>query len=657
MKFCSPALVLGIGMIGACRSTESTPELPELKVIASAGRPQNPDVSPDGKRIAWAAVAGSKFVIFTANPDGSNAAKLTDGGFDFGPVWSPDGKFIAYTGANDDVFVVASDGGAPRQLTSTPARDVVREWLPDGSGVVFYRSGAGAVRTFVARLDGSPPTPLVPAAEGDQWVTVSPDGKLAAFDLHHGSASTIWVQSLVGGPARQLTTEGLENALPTNNMWSPDSKRVLFTSQRTGTWDIWVANVETGQLTQITSDLRNDIQHRWSPDGRWIAFSSDRGGQTDVWIAPSTGGPAIHVTNDPDIESWIRWSRDGQTLFFQTQHAAAGLDLLSLETGTRRNLLSWPSYSIYGVDLSPDGRTAVFTSNRSGNPDIWAVPAAGGEPVPLVTGPGNDGLPRYSPDGKWIVFQSNRSGSEDIWLQSASGGEPVQLTKRSSWESDPVWSPDGSMIVFLSNFENSAESQLDVWVVDAKGGTPRRLSKLAGAARATVWAPDGKHVYFAAAEASGSERLYRVAPNGTNPVVVDQSPAGRYNGLDISPDGKEVAYSFSSGGEWAYIQVIPTAGGKPRLVSPDSTGTRQFEPRWLPDGSGLIVTSADFVLTNNELWSVSWPQRIWKRLTNSKDIDEYSPAIFPNGKEIILQTGKAVGQIRSVSVSALIGAK
>ncbi|MGI9044356.1 MAG: DPP IV N-terminal domain-containing protein [Gemmatimonadaceae bacterium] len=655
MRYCTPALVVGIVMIAACRSTESESGVPESKLIASTGRPTTPDVSPDGKRIAWAAAAGSKFVIFTANTDGSNAVQLTHGEFEFGPIWSPDGKFIAFSGGNDDIFVVPSGGGETRRLTSTPAQDQVREWLPDGSGVIFYRSGAGPVRTFVAKLDGSPPTPLVPAADGDQWVSVSPDGKLAAFDLHHGSASTIWVQSLAGGPARQLTTEGLESALPTQNMWSPDSKRILFVSRRTGTWDIWVADVETGQLTQITSDLRNDIQHRWSPDGRWIAFSSDRGGQTDVWIAPSTGGPAMRVTNDPAIESWIRWSRDGQTLFFHTQNAAAGLDLLSLDTGTRRNLLSWPSYSTDGVDLSPDGRTAVFTSNRSGNPDIWTVPTAGGEPVPLATGPGDDVMPRYSPDGKWIVFQSNRSGSEDIWLQSVSGGEPVQLTSLISREIDPVWSPDGSMIAFLSSFENSAVSRLDLWVVDAKGGNPRRLSKLAGAAKSAVWAPDGKHIYFAAAEASGSERLYRVAPNGTNPVVLDQSPAGRYYGLDISPDGKEVAYAI--GGEWAYIQVIPAAGGKPRLVSTDTTGIWQFEPRWLPDGSGLVVNSADIVFTNSEVWSVSWPQRVWKRLTNSKDIDEYSTTIFPNGKEIILQTGKAVNEIKSVSVSTLVAGK
>ena len=93
------------------------------------------------------------------------------------------------------------------------------------------------------------------------------------------------------------------------------------------------------------------------------------------------------MTNDLAAESNPRWSPDGSSLYYGHTERSVELQLLPVDSGAPRTLLSWPGYAIGGATLSPDGRTALFSSNRTGNGDIWTVPLAGGEPAVLAGGP------------------------------------------------------------------------------------------------------------------------------------------------------------------------------------------------------------------------------------------------------------------------------
>jgi len=179
-------------------------------------------------------------------------------------------------------------------------------------------------------------------------------------------------------------------------MWSPDGNRLLFASRRTGTTDLWTANVETGELKQVTTDVRNDREHSWSPDGRRIAFVSDRGGKTDIWIVSSEGGDAVRVTDDLALESYVGWYPDGSSLYFQRFEQDGALGVTAAD-GEPRLLVQWPGYQIAQrmTTLSPDGQTLLFVGNRSGNNDIWSVPLAGGEAVPFASSPLEDQNPQY----------------------------------------------------------------------------------------------------------------------------------------------------------------------------------------------------------------------------------------------------------------------
>jgi Tol biopolymer transport system component len=596
-----PTLVL---VVAACSGADrdTVPAATEL-VGDSIGAPNSPALSPDGTRLAWWQPTEGKAAIYVGNADGSNPVQLTHGQWDVNPVWSPDGRWIAYMAEDphDDLMVVPSNGGERRPLSSGPGQEDPAGWTPDGTGVVYYQNGRGEVQTLLAPLDGSPVHPVVPALGGDQWVAISPDGSKAVFDLGRGAQSTVWVQDMAGGAARQLTTEGFERLAPTRTAWAPDSRHVVFASRRTGTEDLWVVDVDSGEPLQLTHDVRNDNGAVWSPDGEWIAFLSDRGGQTDVWVIPSAGGKARRVTNDLAQEDALEWSRDGRSLIYQSIEVDGGLGVASLDGGTPRMLVDWPGYAVgafvvdgpgSNVTLSPDGATVVFVSNRSGNPDLWSVPFAGGEPVAFATSPLKESEPRYSPDGSQVLFGSNRSGSADLWVMPAFGGEARQLTNWPSDEFDGHWSPDGKSIAFRSNQDGTGT---DIWLMPSSGGSPSRLTHFRADIGGVQWSPDGSGIYAIVTQSSGTQRLYRVPVAGGAPVALRMAPSAGAGIL--SPDGSQYAYAAFDGG-FAFVEVTPTAGGAPRRITRRSEGVYQGPGAWSPDGSHIAV--ADWLYGGND---------------------------------------------------------
>jgi len=636
----------------ACAGGDRSAPAPTVIVSDSTGRPFQPALSPDGTRIAFGIPVNGRGAIHVANADGTNAVRITNGVWDRNPVWSPDGRWIAYVGEapSFEIYVVASEGGEVRQLTSGPARDETAGWLPDGTGVVFYRYGAGDVQTLVAPLDGSPIHPIVPPPGGNQFVAVSPDGTKAAFDLHRGTSAngTIWVQDMAGGAARQLTTEGLETAF-TARMWSPDSRSLLFLSRRTGTTDIWVADVETGALRQLTNDVRNDFTPGWSPDGRWVVFLSDRGGQRDVWITSAEGGAAHRVTNDLAAEFLPQWTPDGRSIVYARDETSTALRLAALGGGSDRSLVAYDGYQFGGAVIAPDGGTVLFVSDRSGNDDIWSVPLAGGEPTPFAASPLEDRDPRFSPDGTMVAFASNRAGSSDLWVTPAQGGEARPLTNWPSTEAAPRWSPGGETIAFLSDHD---ATQNEVWIIPAAGGEATRLTTGNTGANNLQWSADGRALYFVAPTPDGADDVYRVPVSGGPAQRLGAGQGGSIGNLQVSPAGGPLAYDAYVGG-WGYLEVVPADGGAPRRLTA-STDVFQNRVVWSPDGTRIAVSDYDYAHDSYDLKLVTWPEGAWSALTASPQTAEFPEAWTPDGRDVLYMWGHLRSQIMRVSVADLL---
>lgn len=188
--------------------------------------------------------------------------------------------------------------------------------------------------------------------------------------------------------------------------WSPDEQQIVFSSNRTGNFEIYIVNVDGSQLTQLTTDNRAfDEWPAWSPDGRQIAFVSDRTGNVDLFVIAADGTNLRQLTDNPADD--------------------------------------WPA------TWSPDGRHLVFASDRDGNWNLYVVPVAGGDAVQLTNDPSDERDPVWSPDGSTIVFTSNQANNWDIYtlpvpespLSSVPASNWTQITRTPTDERYPSWLP------------------------------------------------------------------------------------------------------------------------------------------------------------------------------------------------------------------------
>jgi len=612
-------------------------------------------LSPDGTRMAYSMGLEGVSAIFAAAADGSNPVRLTHGVWDQSPYWSPDGRWIAYySDEGADIWVVPSAGGEPRQLTSGPANDDVLGWLHDGSGVLLNRHGAGPDRTLVAPVDGGAVRPLVDVAAGNVHAFPSPDGSKVGYILVTGGRSTLWVQDTAGGAPRQLTTEGLENAR-LNRMWSPDGRHIVYHSRRTGTWDLWVADVDSGTLRQLTTDIHDDYGATWSPDGRWLLFESNRGGQEDQWIIPAEGGPARRVTSDIDLEDGTQWSPDGHSVVYGTMHSVSAIDVRPAAGGAPRTVVSLEGY-FFGnglPDVSPDGTTLLFSSNRSGPVDIWSVPVAGGEPTQFAASPTPDLWPHYSPDGRWVVFQSARRGTMDLWVAPAAGGEPRQLTDWPSFEGEPRWSPDGSTIAFVSDRD---VARAEVWTIPAAGSTATRVTRGNFGADIPRWSPDGRTIYFVGAVPDGSNQLFAVPAAGGTARALSRATGGASVSdlFDVSPDGAHLVYWVTQAG-YAHVEVVPSSGGAPRRMTADSA-VYQGTPTWSPDGTRIQFIDWSFSTNVQHLAFMSWPEGTIERPVNAASFQDLASVWTPDGRSVIVPRIQQMTRIVTADVSRVLAA-
>jgi Tol biopolymer transport system component len=170
------------------------------------------------------------------------------------------------------------------------------------------------------------------------------------------------------------------------------------------------------------------------------------------------------------------------------------------------------------VDVSADGKRIAFSSDRSGNQDLWTMPSGGGELTQLSSDPAPDWAPQFSPDGKWIAFYSYRIADREIWYMPAEGGPARQLTHSPGLDAGSNWSPDSKQIAFRSERTGSS----DVWVVDIETGRERNLTPTPWSEVAGAFSPDGQWLLFSSTRPEGRQ-IWRVPANGGQQELVTRS--------------------------------------------------------------------------------------------------------------------------------------
>ena len=524
--------------------------------LTNVGSAAHATISPDGKYVVHSVESGGKISLWVRQVATGSDVQIVErfAGTLGGATFSHDGNFVYYTrwDRSDNrlggLYHVPVLGGTPRKIMSDIVGPVALS--PDGSRMAFVRAlpGEGEEALIIAATDGSDEFKLtsrlgpydffISGGVGPSW---SPDGELIACGA--GTAREkfqmgVLLVSVDDGTQEWLGQPAWEEVHRV--AWMPDGSGVVFSAVESGTISqLWHISYPDGSAERITNDLNDygSLSLGLTGDGATLV-TSITDAPSNIWVIPRgetdraeqlTRGRGGH-----EGQWGISVAPDGRVVFTSSESGNLDVWIMDPDGGKRRQITTHPGGD-YNPCVTPDGRSILFVSQRSGVPHLWKIGIDGTGLERLTEN--EDYYPRVTPDGKEVVYFGWGSGTASVWKVSIQGGEPTLLVEKPS--RFPEISPDGKSIACRYRYEQGAPAKTAI--IPIEGGEPVAILDMPAQPNRIVWDRDGSSLLYVDVETGGN--IWSKPVSGGPPTQRTDFSSGRIFAFALAPDGETVVCS------------------------------------------------------------------------------------------------------------------
>lgn len=517
--------------------------------IPTTGRTSTRSLSKAGRRysLAFGAVLLTLLLglyIILGSPLRSLTILAHDAipGLQLDPEFSPDGRFLAFTsngenGENEDIYLKTVDQGQRIRLTTHPAPDRSPVWSPDGKRIAFLRwTAADRLRARVILADhkrgnerevGHSRGALGWMPDGNHLIVSDLDGEAD----RNGTSTVLYLLSLDRLEQRPLTVATAPGTVDTMPRARRDGQSIAFLrQQRDSGREINLLEIATGGITPITRNSGDISYFRWGLREAGFYFVSSRSGVPRLWHIALKGilTRLYGASSEGDLVDQIPYEMDQFTitseprlLVYTRQLKQEQVRIVSVASGNGGAGCVLPAARTdEAPQFSPDGASVVYVISRDGGDELWLA-TVDCRNLRQLGAPktGRISHPRWAPDGSGIVFTMVVDGQSELFVIDTAEGREERLTRNRAEETEPSWSGDGRWIYarsVLGNLERIVR-------LPAKGGAMETMVTPGG--RMPVESADGTRLYFIREERLYSQQLVQgaAAPPAT---PLRELPAG-----------------------------------------------------------------------------------------------------------------------------------
>ena len=261
--------------------------------------------------------------------------------------------------------------------------------------------------------------------------------------------------------------------------------RIAFIKKGTSATELYTINFDGSDLRRITHHNSLTLSPRWSPDGRRLAYTSFKDGNPDIYLQELDSGKTEKIVSYPGLNLPGSWSRDGAMLLVTlSREGSPGIYNMNVGSRIHQRLTRESTINVSPV-RSPDEKRIAFVSNRNGSPQIYVMDADGGN-VRRLTMEGNyNTSPAWSPKAKKIAYEGSVNGQFQIFVIDEEGGAPRQMTFDRGDHESPSWSPDGRYLVH--SVRGGGRNRIAI--MNAGGGSSRVLQEGGDSFQSPFWSP------------------------------------------------------------------------------------------------------------------------------------------------------------------------